>query len=156
MTQLHPRLNGVNWTIKARAIAKSQKRPWRRDRASGILFNVDFQDTSGTIRAVVFREVLYEEIKVRNYYYISKGTMKARDINFNQLSSDYEITFVDGTKVTESNDIAPLQKINSISAMQKKSTVDVIGVCREVGDLKIVQKKKNEIFNCQTKLEISP
>lgn len=82
--------------------------------------------------------------------------MKARDINFNQLSSDYEITFVDGTKVTESNDIAPLQKINSISAMQKKSTVDVIGVCREVGDLKIVQKKKNEIFNCQTKLEISP
>ena len=48
-----------SWTIKARLVAKSERRSWRKDSGAGEFFDGQFEDaTGGRIRVVVFMQAV--------------------------------------------------------------------------------------------------
>lgn len=49
---------GCRWRIRARVTQKSSIRTWSNSRGEGRLFNVNFLDESGEIRATGFNEAV--------------------------------------------------------------------------------------------------
>ncbi|XP_037037026.1 replication protein A 70 kDa DNA-binding subunit [Bradysia coprophila] len=134
------------WVIKARVTSKTNVREWKNAKGEGKLFSMDLMDESGEIRATCFKEACdkyFEMIQVDKVYYISKCQLKSANKQFTSIKNDYEMTFNSDTVVEEcvgGNDNVPkvsynLVPLSQISQMEANATVDVAGVCREVGDI---------------------
>lgn len=134
------------WVIKARVTAKSGMRSWSNAKGEGKLFSMDLMDESGEIRATAFRDAadkFYDLIEVDKVYYISKCQLKSANKQFSTLNNDYEMTFTNETTVQPCDDdesCIPKMQFNfvpiaQIANIEPKAAVDVIGVCKETGEI---------------------
>ncbi|CAL4201716.1 unnamed protein product, partial [Meganyctiphanes norvegica] len=114
---------------------------------SGRLFNVEFADESGEIRATGFNQELdkfYDILGVNKKYYVSGGTIKPANKQFNKLDHDFELNFNWKTEITrcEYDEALPTMQfsfmpISDIPNAENDAIVDVIGVCKEFGDIQM-------------------
>ncbi|CAL4092641.1 unnamed protein product [Meganyctiphanes norvegica] len=145
------------WTIRARVTVKSDIRNWSNSRGEGRLFSVEFLDESGEIRATGFNQQLdkfYDILGVNKVYYVSGGTIKPANKQFNKLDHDFELTFNWMTEITncEDDEALPTMQfsfipISEIPNAENDAIVDVIGVCKEFGDIqmKIIRSSGREL-----------
>ncbi|XP_061402182.1 replication protein A 70 kDa DNA-binding subunit-like [Musca vetustissima] len=135
------------WVIKVRVTAKSPLRTWSNAKGEGKLFSIDLMDESGEIRATAFREQCdkyYDMIEVDKLYYISKCQLKPANKQYSTLKNDYEMTFTSDTVVQPCEDDddsgVPVIKydlvpISQVANMEPKASVDIVGICKDVGEL---------------------
>lgn len=147
------------WTIKARVTNKSEIRTWHKQSGEGKLFSVNLLDESGEIKATGFNDqcdALYDLFQEGSVYYISAPCrVNIAKKQFTNLPNDYELTFERDTVVekAEDQDNVPQVRFNftNIAALQtveKDSTVDIIGVLKEVGEVsQIVSKSTNKPYD---------
>lgn len=150
------------WTIKARCTSKSNIKTWHNRNGEGKLFSVNLLDDSGEIRATGFNnqcEMLYDVFQEGNVYYISSPCrVQIAKKQFTNLNNDYELTFERDTVVEKVSEVryffAPLSDISiqaedqsdvpqirfnftaigDLQSVEKDTTIDIIGVLREVGE----------------------
>lgn len=134
------------WVIKARVMSKSPLRTWSNAKGEGKLFSIDLMDETGEIRATAFREQcdkFYDMIEVDSVYLISKCQLKPANKQYSTLKNDYEMTFTGETVVQlckEEDGAIPEIKydfvpITQVANMEPKAALDIIGICKEVGEL---------------------
>ncbi|XP_039971109.1 replication protein A 70 kDa DNA-binding subunit [Bactrocera neohumeralis] len=134
------------WVIKARVTAKGPMRTWSNAKGEGKLFSMDLMDESGEIRATAFREQAekyYDIIEVDRVYYISKCQLKPANKQFTTLKNDYEMTLTGETQIQEceedDNDIPEIKydlvPISQLANLEARTSVDTIGICKDVGEL---------------------
>jgi len=133
------------WTIKARVTSKGDIRTWNKPTGSGKLFSMDLMDDSGEIRVTAFKEVcdkFYDYAQVGKVYYVANCSVKAANKQYSKLNNDYELTFKDNGSMElveeDTSDVPTMvynfAKICDLSGAEKDSMVDVMGVCKSVGD----------------------
>lgn len=140
--QLSPYQN--NWTIKARVSYKSDMRTWSNQRGEGKLFNVNFLDETGEIRAAAFNAVaekFFDLLKENKVYYVSKCAMRMAKPQFSNLKHPYELEFDRDTVIEEcsnDSDVPKLHfdfvKLDQVQNLDNGIVIDVIGVLKEVRD----------------------
>ncbi|XP_022135312.1 replication protein A 70 kDa DNA-binding subunit B-like isoform X2 [Momordica charantia] len=146
----------ANWTIKARVTNKEKMRTYKNARGEGCVFNVELTDDDGTqIQATMFNEAarkFYEKFALGKVYYISKGTLKVANKQYNTVQNDYEMTLNENSEVDEvSNEAAliPKMKFNFVKIdmlgthVNGKDLVDVIGVVQSVSPTMSIRRKSN-------------
>nr|CAD7264523.1 unnamed protein product [Timema shepardi] len=131
--------------IKARVTLKTPIKTWSNARGEGKLFSLNLVDESGEIRATAFNESVdkfYESLEMNKVYFFSNYSVKPANKNFSNVNHDYEITFNSSTQVSpclNDSDVPTTQfnfvPINKIAENDPTSYVDVIGVCKNVGDV---------------------
>ncbi|KAI9167700.1 Replication factor A protein [Paramyrothecium foliicola] len=142
------------WTIKARVTSKSDIKTWHKASGEGKLFSVNFLDESGEIRATGFNDqcdAFYDLLQEGSVYYISTpckvGLAKKQ---FSNLPNDYELTFERDTVIEKAEDQTNVPQVRfnfcsilDLQNVEKDSTVDVIGVLKEVGPVNEITSKKD-------------
>lgn len=138
--QLSPYQN--MWTIKARVSYKGDIKTWHNQKGEGKLFNVNFLDTSGEIRATAFNEMatkFNEILQEGRVYYISKARLQPAKPQFTNLTHPYELSMDRDTVVEECFDESNVPKthfsftkLNAIPNQEANSTVDVLGIIQTV------------------------
>ncbi|KFA75618.1 hypothetical protein S40288_05933 [Stachybotrys chartarum IBT 40288] len=143
-----------NWTIKARVTSKTEIKTWHKSTGEGKLFSCNFLDESGEIRATGFNDqcdAFYDLLQEGSVYYVSSpckvGPAKKQ---FSNLPNDYELTFEKDTKIEKAEDQTNVPQvrfnfcsIREIQDVEKDSTIDVIGVLKEVGEVNEITSKKD-------------
>lgn len=140
------------WTIRARCTHKGDIRTWHKNTGEGKLFSCNFLDESGEIRATAFNDqcdMLYNVIHEGGVYYVSAPCqVKIANKKFSNLSHDYELTFERDTVVEKAEDqeSAPKVKYNftnlaELQNVEKDSTIDTIGVLKEVAETSQITSK---------------
>ncbi|KAE8365243.1 hypothetical protein BDV27DRAFT_127126 [Aspergillus caelatus] len=147
------------WTIKARCTSKSNIRTWHNRNGDGKLFSVNLLDDSGEIRATGFNDqcdMLYDVFQEGSVYYISSPcSVKIAKKQFTNLNNDYELTFDRDTVVEKAEDQADVPQIRfsfttigDLQSVEKDTTIDVIGVLKEVAEVsQIMSKTTNKPYN---------
>lgn len=147
------------WTIRARCTFKGDMKTWHNARGEGKLFSVNLLDESDEIRATAFNEVaekLYPIFEVGTVYYISAPCrVQQAKKQFSGLSHEFELQFDQNTLVekAEDQDNKPqirynFTKIGDLNSVEKDTTIDTIGVLKEVGQVdKITSSKTNKDFH---------
>lgn len=147
------------WTIKARCTNKSEIKTWHKRDGEGKLFSVNLLDESGEIRATGFNEQcdqLYELFQEGSVYYVSSPCrVQIAKKQFSNVNNDYELTFERDTVVekAEDQDGVPQVKfsfttIADLQSVEKDTTIDVIGVLKEVGETsQIVSKTTSKPYD---------
>ncbi|KAF2204931.1 replication protein-like protein A 70 kDa DNA-binding subunit [Delitschia confertaspora ATCC 74209] len=147
------------WTIRVRCTFKSDIKTWHNKNGEGKLFSVNLLDETGEIRATGFTEAcdrLYDMFQVDSIYYIStpcRVTFAKKQ--FSNLPNDYELTFEKDTEVEKAEDQsnAPkvrysFTKIGELPSVEKDTTIDTIGILKEVGEVAtITSQKTNKDFD---------
>lgn len=138
---LTPYQNNQNIWIKARVTSKTL---WKNSKG----FNIVLKDKSGEIRTTIFSEQFnkYNDlIKVDGVYLISKYRLQLAKPQFNKTNHNYEILFNDWTIVKSCLDDGEIPRlsldlvpISDVKYLEKARVINVIGVCRNVGELKTV------------------
>ncbi|KAF2445795.1 replication protein-like protein A 70 kDa DNA-binding subunit [Karstenula rhodostoma CBS 690.94] len=166
-TSTHPHLYPIEslspyahkWTIRARCTHKSDIKTWHNQKGEGKLFSVNLLDDTGEIRGTGFNDVcerLYPIFEEGVVYYISapcKVTLAKKQ--FSNLPNDYELQFERDTEVekAEDQDNKPqirynFTKIGDLNNVEKDTTIDTIGVLKEVGEVStITSAKTNKDFS---------
>jgi replication factor A1 len=166
-TSTHPHLYPIEslspyahkWTIRARCTHKGEMKEWHNAKGTGKLFSVNLLDDTGEIRATAFTEVaerLYPVFEEGVVYYISapcRVTLAKKQ--FSNLPNDYELQFERDTEVekAEDQDNKPqirfnFTKIGDLNSVEKDTTIDTIGVLKEVGEIStITSKNTNKDFS---------
>ncbi|PCH06583.1 hypothetical protein PENOC_023620 [Penicillium occitanis (nom. inval.)] len=147
------------WTIKARCTSKSPIKTWHRSNSEGKLFSVNLLDDSGEIKATGFNDqcdLLYDLFQEGSVYYISSPCrVQIAKKQFSNLNNDYELTFERDTIVekAEDQDSVPQVRFNftaigDLQSVEKDTTIDVIGVLKEVGQTsQITSKTTNKPYD---------
>ncbi|KAE8375812.1 hypothetical protein BDV26DRAFT_267142 [Aspergillus bertholletiae] len=147
------------WTIKARCTSKSNIRTWNNRNGDGKLFSVNLLDDSGEIRATGFNDqcdMLYDVFQEGSVYYISSPcSVKIAKKQFTNLNNDYELTFERDTVVEKAEDQADVPQIRfsfttigDLQSVDKDTTIDVIGVLKDVAETsQIMSKTTNKPYN---------
>lgn len=147
------------WTIKARCTNKSDIKTWHNKNGEGKLFSVNLLDESGEIRATGFNDSvdnLYDLFQENSVYYISSPCrIQIAKKQFSNVNNDYELTFERETvveKAEESDDVPQVRynftSVSDLQSVEKDTTVDIIGVLTQVGDVdQIVSKTTNNPYN---------
>lgn len=134
------------WTIKARCTSKSEIKTWHNRNGEGKLFSVNLLDESGEIRATGFNDScdqLYDVFQEGNVYYISSPCrVTFAKKQFSNLANDYELHFEKDTLVekAEEQDGVPQVRYNftsiaDLQSVEKDTTIDIIGILKEVGEV---------------------
>lgn len=135
------------WVIKARVMSKGPMRTWSNQKGEGKLFSFDMMDESGEIRATAFKEQadkFYDMVEVDKVYYISRCQLKPANKQYSKLNNDYEMTFNSDTVMQEcsAEDLVDVPKVKyefvsiaDLAGVEKDRAVDVVAVCRNVGEL---------------------
>jgi replication factor A1 len=147
------------WTIKARVTNKSEIKTWHKQSGEGKLFSVNLLDESGEIKATAFNEqcdLLYDVFQEGSVYYISTpcrvGMAKKQ---FSNLPNDYELMFERDTQVEKAEDQENVPQvrfnfttIGDLQSVEKDTTIDVIGVLKEVAEVsQITSKSTSKPYN---------
>ncbi|XVF54433.1 hypothetical protein PTKIN_Ptkin05aG0179900 [Pterospermum kingtungense] len=145
-----------NWTIKVRLTNKGNMRTYKNARGEGCVFNVELTDEDGTeIQATMFNEAarkFYEKFELGKVYYISKGTLKVANKQFNTVKNDYEMTLNENSVVEEAGNEAtfiPETKFNFVPIdhlgpyVNGRELVDIIGVVQSVASVSNIKRKIN-------------
>ncbi|PKS07609.1 hypothetical protein jhhlp_006215 [Lomentospora prolificans] len=146
------------WTIRARVSAKSDIRTWHRNGNEGKLFSVNLLDESGEIKATAFNDQVdefYNLLQPGQVYYISPPCrIQFAKKQFSNLPNDFEMTFERGTIIEKAEDQTSVPQIRfafcslgDLKDVEKDTTVDVIGVLKEVDDVAhLVSKSTNKPY----------
>ncbi|KAF2455333.1 hypothetical protein BDY21DRAFT_380847 [Lineolata rhizophorae] len=149
---------GHKWTIRARCTHKSQIKTWHKSTGEGKLFSVNLLDESGEIRATGFNDqcdALYDLFQENCVYYISSPCrVQLAKKQFSNLNNDYELTFERDTvveKAEDQTDVPQIRysftRIGDLQNVEKDSTIDVIGVLKNVGEVdQIVSKSTSKPY----------
>ncbi|PVI00108.1 replication protein-like protein A 70 kDa DNA-binding subunit [Periconia macrospinosa] len=143
----------TKWTIRARCTYKSDMRTWHNARGEGKLFSVNLLDESDEIRATAFNDVaekVFPLLEVGTVYYISApARVQMAKKDFSKLSHDYELHFQMDTLIekAEDQDNKPqirynFTKIGNLLDVEKDTTIDTIGVLKEVGQVETITSSK--------------
>ncbi|AMD21848.1 HFL008Cp [Eremothecium sinecaudum] len=153
--QLSPYQN--MWTIKARVSYKGDIKTWHNQRGEGKLFNVNFLDTSGEIRATAFNDnalKYYEILQEGKVYYVSKARIQPSKPQFSNLKHPYELQLDRDTVVEECFEAADVPKMNfnfvklkQLATMEANSNVDVLGIVQTVNPAFEMTAKSGKKFN---------
>ncbi|KFY69575.1 hypothetical protein V496_00122 [Pseudogymnoascus sp. VKM F-4515 (FW-2607)] len=147
------------WTIKARVSNKSEIRTWHKQSGEGKLFSVNLLDESGEIKATGFNEQcdqLYDLFQEGSVYYISSPCrVQLAKKQFTNLPNDYELTFDRETQVEKAEDQENVPQVRfnftdiaSLQTVEKDTTIDIIGVLKEVADVtQIVSKSTSKPYD---------
>lgn len=147
------------WTIKARVSNKSEIRTWHKQSGEGKLFSVNLLDESGEIKATGFNEQcdqLYDLFQEGSVYYISSPCkVQFAKKQFTNLPNDFELTFDRETKVEKAEDQENVPQVRfnftniaSLQTVEKDTTIDIIGVLKEVADVtQIVSKSTSKPYD---------
>lgn len=147
------------WTIKARCTNKSNIKTWHNRNGEGKLFSVNLLDDSGEIRATGFNEqcdVLYDLFHEGSVYYISSPCrVQIAKKQFTNLNNDYELTFEKDTVVEmaeDQNDVPQVRfnftTIGDLQSVEKDTTIDVIGILKDIGDAsQVISKTTNKPYD---------
>ncbi|OAL52015.1 replication factor-a protein [Pyrenochaeta sp. DS3sAY3a] len=147
------------WTIRARCTSKSDMKEWHNQKGSGKLFSVNLLDDTGEIRATAFTDVadklfpIFEEGVV--YYISAPCRVTLAKKQFSNLPNDYELQFERDTEVekAEDQDNKPqirfnFTKIGDLNSVEKDTTIDTVGVLKEVAEVTtITSKSTNKDFS---------
>lgn len=128
---------------------------WHNAKGEGKLFSVNLLDDTGEIRATAFNDAaerLYAIFQVDKVYYVStpcRVTLAKKQ--FSNLPNDYELQFEKDTEVEEAEDQgnAPqvrynFTKIGDLNSIEKDTTIDTIGVLKEVGEVNTITSKNTQ------------
>jgi replication factor A1 len=140
------------WTIKARCTHKGDIKTWHNKNGEGKLFSVNLLDDSGEIRATGFNEqcdVLYDQFQEGSVYYISSPCkVQMAKKQFSNVNHDYELTFERDTFVERAEDQTSVPQvrynftnIGNLQTKDKDTTIDTIGVLKEVGEVSQITSK---------------
>ena len=143
------------WTIKARVTNKSDIRTWHKQNSEGKLFSVNLLDESGEIKATGFNDqcdMLYDIFQEGSVYYISSPCrVQLAKKQFTNLANDYELTFERDTVVEKAEDQENVPQvrynfttISDLQSVDKDSTIDVIGVLKEIGEVAQITSKSTQ------------
>ncbi|KZS89984.1 replication factor-a protein [Sistotremastrum niveocremeum HHB9708] len=142
------------WTIKARVIQKSDIKHYSNQRGEGKLFSVTLMDESAEIKATGFNTVvdeLYDKFEEGKVYEISRGKVQIAKRKYSNVNNDYELNFERGTEVREVTDVAEMPAIKysfielkALDQQTKDSTVDVLVIVKQIGDLTQVTSKATQ------------
>lgn len=146
------------WTIKARVTSKSDIKTWHKASGEGKLFSVNLLDESGEIKATGFNEqcdAFYELLQEGQVYYISTCKVNLAKKQFSNLPNDYELAFERETIIEKAEDQASVPQvrfnfinISDLQSVEKDTTVDVVGVLKDVGDVsQIVAKSTGKPYD---------
>lgn len=147
------------WTIKARVTHKSDIRTWHKQSSEGKLFSVNLLDESGEIKATGFNDQcdqLYDVFQEGSVYYISSPCrVQLAKKQFSNINNDYELTFERDTVVEKAEDQENVPQVRynftNIAALQdieKDSTIDIIGVLKDVAEVnQIISKTTQKPFD---------
>ncbi|XP_043191580.1 replication protein A 70 kDa DNA-binding subunit-like [Amphibalanus amphitrite] len=141
------------WTIKARVTSKSDIRTWSNARGEGKLFSFELLDESGEIRCTAFKEQcdkFYDFLEPNKVYYLSQAFLKPANKQFcGTIQHDFELTLNHNSIIEpcmDDSSIPGMQfnfvPISDLQTMEKTGLVDVIGVCKEAGDLDRIMSRK--------------
>jgi hypothetical protein len=114
-----------NWTIKALVTQKSEIKTWSNQRGEGKLFNVNFMDESGEIKATGFNAVvdsLYDKLQEGKVYFVSKARVNLAKKKFSNLTNDYELNLDRHTEIDEVrcfNDFSTLTLISDLISVMR-------------------------------------
>jgi replication factor A1 len=166
-TSSHPHLYPIEslspyahkWTIRARCTNKSDMKEWHNQKGTGKLFSVNLLDDTGEIRATGFNDAaerLFPIFEVGTVYYVSspcRVTLAKKQ--FSNLPNDYELQFEKDTEVekAEDQDNKPqirfnFTKIGDLDSVEKDTTIDTVGVLKEVAEVNtITSKNTNKDFS---------
>ncbi|CAN8268437.1 unnamed protein product [Cochlearia groenlandica] len=141
------------WAIKARVTAKGDIRRYNNSKGDGKVFSFDLLDSDGgEIRVTCFNAVVdrfYDVIEVGKVYFISKGSLKPAQKNFNHLNSEFEI-FLESTSTVElcpdEDGSIPRQQfsfrpISDIEIAENNTILDIVGVVTSVNPSVPILKK---------------
>ncbi|KAK8183602.1 hypothetical protein HDK77DRAFT_475024 [Phyllosticta capitalensis] len=151
------------WTIKARCTYKSDVKTWHNKNGEGKLFSVNLLDESGEIRATGFKDQcdqLYDVFEKGQVYYISNCSVKLAKKQFSNVNNDYELTFQNDSVVEKAEDQVNVPdvrynftSIGNLQSVEPNTTIDTIGVLKEVGESnEIISKTSSKPF---TKRELT-
>nr|KAG5690193.1 hypothetical protein BaRGS_016584 [Batillaria attramentaria] len=153
-SRVHPIASLTPWRIRARVTQKSNIRTWSNSRGEGRLFNVNFLDESGEIRATAFNEGVdkfYDLLEVNKIYYVSKGTLKTANKQYSNLKNDYEMSLNPETVIEPCNENVDLPSmtfdfvpINEMEKHQANAIIDVIGVVKVCNDISTVVGRQSQ------------
>ncbi|KAF2822796.1 replication protein-like protein A 70 kDa DNA-binding subunit [Ophiobolus disseminans] len=166
-TSAHPNMYPIEslspyahkWTIRARCTNKGDMKEWHNQKGTGKLFSVNLLDDTGEIRATAFNdaaEKLFPIFEVGTVYYVSapcRVTLAKKQ--FSNLPNDYELQFERDTEVekAEDQDNKPqirfnFTKIGDLNSVEKDTTIDTLGVLKEVAEVNtITSKNTNKDFS---------
>jgi replication factor A1 len=123
------------------------------------LFSVNLLDESGEIKATGFNEQcdqFYELFQEGSVYYISNPCrVQLAKKQFSNLPNDYELTFERDTVIEKCEDATEVPQvrynftnIGALQEIEKDSTIDVIGVLKDVAEVtQIVSKTTQKPFD---------
>ncbi|KAK3174820.1 hypothetical protein OEA41_002066 [Lepraria neglecta] len=140
------------WTIKARCTHKSEVKTWHNKNGEGKLFSVNLLDESGEIKATAFTDqvdTLYDAFQEGAVYYVtSPCRVNLAKKQFTNLNNDYELTFERDTlveKAEEQNGVPQVRfnftNIADLQTVEKDTTIDTIGILKEVGETSQITSK---------------
>lgn len=146
------------WTIKARCSHKGDIKHWHNKNGEGKLFSCNFLDESGEIRATGFNDAVdqwYELLQEGGVYYVSTCRVGLAKKQFSNVNNDYELTFEKDTMIekAEDNEGVPQVRYNfttisDLQSVEKDTTIDVIGVLQDVGEVsEIVSKTTSKPYS---------
>lgn len=139
------------WTIEAAVTFKSEIKSYKNAKGEGKLFNVQFLDDSGEIRATAFNEQVdkfYDLLEVGKTYRVSQLKVNTANKRFSSLDHDYELMFGQLSEVEPSANVGPIPNlynftpIKDIENAPPQTTLDLIGVVKEVSDVLHVMSQK--------------
>jgi replication factor A1 len=128
-------------------------------KGEGKLFSVNLLDDSGEIRATGFNDqcdALYDLFQEGQVYFISSPCrVQIAKKQFSNLSNDYELTFERDTVVEKAEEEAGVPQvkfsftqISDLQSTEKDSTIDLIGVLKEIGETsQITSKTTNKPYD---------
>lgn len=143
------------YTIRARVTHKGELRSWSNSRGQGKVFNVTLEDKSGDIQATGFNdqaEKFHPLLEVGKVYYLSHAQVKPiHNRAFNQTSHTYELTLNQNSLLVEclanTDDVPTVSyqftPIHEITFKSDKDTVDVVGVCSQMSEIREVIGKSS-------------
>ncbi|XP_041664731.1 replication protein A 70 kDa DNA-binding subunit [Cheilinus undulatus] len=148
------------WTIRARVTNKSSIRTWSNSRGDGKLFSMEIVDESGEIRLTGFNQEVdkfFSLIEVGKVFYISKCSLKMANKQYTSVKNDYEMTLNGESTIIpceDSSDVPMVQcdfvSIGDLESRERDSVIDVIGVCKGVGEVTRQTTKSNREVSKRT------
>ena len=156
ISSLNTYLTG-SWTVRAKVVQKGQMKTWNNARGSGKLFSVVLKDIDGSeIRGTFFKadaENWYDKIEVDKVYSVTGGRIKMADQKFNNLKSEYEISFDGTTRFVELDEADDrfggltyrFTSLDELDNLKDNSTIDLVAIVKTMEAAQEVATKKGSM-----------